>query len=178
MTVLEKHFLLRVWTDGGEHYMAPDYFRVSLSAEDIERYLNIYGIVLELKTRLTGRDAGTLDFHFLACWDYRASFFSKPDELAEADEDQMQTLLDHADNQECMELPGETALFIDSLCEGKDSFSEGGFQRMDYVYARFDEDGIHWEGCVKHCDYQVSTAKLPWKALGVEGEPVKEDVPA
>jgi hypothetical protein len=174
MTKLLKHFILRVWTDGGEHYQAPDYFRVSLSAEDLERYLGIYGIVLELEERMKGEPRDKLlDFHFLACWDYRASFFGRPD-VNEQDQERLEALLDHADNEECVEISGDDALFIDSLMEDHEGFEEGGFQRMDYVYARFDKDGLHWEGCVKHCDYQVSTARLPWKALGVEGEPVKE----
>lgn len=169
---LKKHFLLSVFTDGGEHYMAPSYFLISMTAEAIEYYAGLKGVALELKERLKHKHTPGSAFHYFTVWDHQAAFFGHPD-VADEDQERLEKLLALAED-ECAELNGDDAFFLDSLMEANEGFDEGGYQRMDYVYARIDEDGLSWSGCVKHCDYQVFTSRISWASLGLEGEPVKE----
>lgn len=171
-TKLVKHFLLSVFTDAGEHCCAPQYFLISLTQEQIDHYLELYGIALELKERLKRKDSAGSEFHNLAVWDFQPTFFGHPD-IDEKDQEKLDELLGRAE-QECVELTGDEAFFLDTIMESKEGWDEGGYQRMDYVYAKIDEDGIHWNGCVKHADYGVFTAGVSWKDLGMAGEPVKE----
>jgi hypothetical protein len=165
-----KHFLLSVFTDGGEHHNAPSYFMISLSQKQIDYYLELRGIALELRKRLRREDDSSCStFHNLAVWDFQPTFFDRPD-VDEEYQEKLDELLGRAED-ECLELTGDEALFLDTIMDAKEGRDEGGYQRMDYVYAKIDEDDIYWTGCVKHCDYNVSTAQLSWSALGVTREP-------